>query len=259
MTASLSTKLLEVSAELITSAKKTVALTGAGISTPSGIPDFRSNSSGLWENFDPISVASLLSFRYQPEDFFKWVRPLVRNILSARPNPAHIALARLEDAGLLAGVITQNIDDLHRRAGSKHLYEIHGHLRQATCISCYRKVAAGDVLKNFADTGLVPYCELCGGLLKPDVVLIGEQLPHEIVSEAMKLLEDCDLIIVAGSSMRVTPACTFPIKPLDEGAHMVIINNDPTYLDERADVVFREDIAEVLPRLANEVLGYSTR
>lgn len=248
-------RLLELSAKLITSAKKTVALTGAGISTPSGIPDFRSRSSGLWEKIDPLTVASLSSFRYRPEDFFNWVRPLVKKILSAKPNPAHLALAKLEDAGLLAGVITQNIDDLHRQAGSKHLCEIHGHLREATCISCYCKVATQGYLENFADTGLIPLCELCGGLLKPDVVLYGEQLPHDVVAEAMNLLEDCDLIIIAGSSMQVTPACNFPLKPLNAGAHMVIINDNPTYLDERADVVFRDDVAEVLPRLVNEALG----
>ena len=255
MAGSVSSRLIELSIELLSSAKKTVALTGAGISTPSGIPDFRSRSTGLWEKFDPISVASIISFRYQPEVFFNWVRPLVEKILAATPNPAHIALAQLENAGLLAGVITQNIDDLHRKAGTKCLYEIHGHLRDATCVACYTKYPTHGHLEEFAREGTIPACEECGGLLKPDVVLFGEQLPYDVVADAQKLLEGCDLMIVAGSSLEVTPACTFPIRPLEQGAKLVIINNEPTYLDERAEVVFREDVADVLPSLVEGVLS----
>ncbi len=149
-----------------------------------------------------MQVASLTSFRYQPEGFFGWFRPLAERILLAEPNPAHLALARLEAAGRLAGVVTQNIDGLHRRAGSVCVFEIHGHLRTATCGSCYRQSATDGLLAEFARTGTPPLCRSCGGVLKPDVVLFGEQLPHRIVKQAERLLASSDLLLVAGSSSR---------------------------------------------------------
>lgn len=231
-----------------------VAITGAGISTPSGIPDFRSRDSGLWSKYDPMAVASLTAFRHDPESFFTWIRPLVESILNAQPNPAHLALAELEAEGYLKGVITQNIDGLHRRAGSRHLFEIHGHLRQATCISCYRTFSTERYLERFLESGAPPRCPHCGAMLKPDIILYGEQLPFEVVRGAMELLEGCDLLLIAGSSLEVTPAASMPMGPLNAGAKLMIINHDPTYLDKRADVIFHEDVAEILPRLVTEVL-----
>jgi NAD-dependent deacetylase len=241
-------------ADLLRSAKRAVALTGAGISTPSGIPDFRTPGSGLWERADPMQVASLTAFRYQPERFFAWVRPLARDILHAEPNAAHRALAALEQAGHLCGVVTQNIDDLHRRAGSQVVYEVHGHLRQVTCVSCFRRYPSGRLLAEFAESGEIPHCPECGGVLKPEVVLFGEQLPYLVVQDAKTLVESSDLILVAGSSLEVTPAAVFPVSALNAGASLIIINRQPTYLDPRADVVFHQDVAQVLPELAQEVL-----
>lgn len=229
-------------------------LTGAGISTPSGIPDFRSRDSGLWERYDPMSVASLLSFRYNPEDFFEWVSPLVRSIVEAQPNPAHTALAALEEHGYLHGIITQNIDDLHRRAGSKIVFEIHGHLREASCIACFKRHSTQEPMRQYLEEGIIPRCTGCGGILKPNIVLFGEQLPSEVVLAATKCLEQADLLLVAGSSLEVVPAATMPVSALNRGAHLIIINHDPTYLDERADVIFNQDVAEILPRIAEEVL-----
>lgn len=245
---------IQQAARLLRRASQAVALTGAGISTPSGIPDFRSSESGLWQRYDPMQVASLTAFRYNPERFFEWVRPLARQILTAEPNAAHRALAELESAGQLAGVVTQNIDDLHRRAGSRNVYEIHGHLRQATCVACYRRYPSGRLVATFARTGDIPLCHACGGVLKPDVVLFGEQLPYNTVEEARALLAESDLVLVVGSSLEVTPAAVFPVQALNRGARLLIVNRQPTYLDERADVIFRQDVAEVLPRLADEVL-----
>ncbi|MCJ7566692.1 MAG: NAD-dependent deacylase [Anaerolineales bacterium] len=245
---------IEKSAAVFRSARRVVALTGAGVSTRSGIPDFRSHDSGLWNKVDAMKVASLTSFRYQPKDFFKWVRPLVKTMIDAEPNPAHTALAKLEQAGFLHGIITQNIDDLHRKAGSKCVYEIHGHLREATCTSCYKKHNAEALINAFARTGALPYCDDCLGLLKPDIILFGEQLPTKIICEAQALIDKADLVVVAGSSMEVMPAASMPIPALNAGAKLIIINHDPTYLDLRADFVFHDDVADVLPMILQEVL-----
>ncbi len=204
-----------------------------------------------------MEVASLTSFRYRPERFFAWVRPLAKDILEAEPNAAHEALARLEHRGCLEGVITQNIDDLHRRAGSKNVFEIHGHLRLATCVRCYRRFPSAQLLASFAHTGEIPRCEACDGILKPQVVLFGEQLPYLVVQDAKKLIKRSDLILVAGSSLEVTPAAVFPVQALNAGARLIMVNRDPTYLDDRADVLFRGDVEYVLPALAREVLSGS--
>ncbi len=254
MSSSPDSDLIKRSAELLRDAHHAVALTGAGISTPSGIPDFRSHDSGLWRQYDPFDVASLAAFRHNPERVFEWVRPFVATIASAIPNAAHIALARLEAAHHLAGIITQNIDDLHGKAGSRVVYEIHGHLRQATCSSCFIKVEAKELIEHFIHENVIPRCSVCGGLLKPDIVLFGEQLPYQVVNAAEKLMEACDLVIVIGSSLEVTPAASMPIAALNRGAGLIIINHDPTYLDERANVVFHTDVVDVLPRIAEEVV-----
>jgi NAD-dependent deacetylase len=241
-------------AALVRAARRGVALTGAGISTPSGVPDFRSAGSGLWERVDPMEVASLTVFRHHPERFYAWIHPLADHILRSEPNPAHHALVRLERAGHLRGVVTQNIDDLHLRAGSRGVLEIHGHLREATCVRCYAVVSTLPYLEPFAATGVLPRCPGCGGVLKPNVVLFGEQLPHAVVQQALAWMRDCDLILVVGSSLEVTPAAAFPLEALNAGARLIIINRDPTYLDVRAACVLRDDVAEVLPRLVDEVL-----
>jgi NAD-dependent deacetylase len=245
---------IERAAELIRRAHSGVALTGAGISTPSGIPDFRSAGSGLWERFDPMDVASLSAFRYRPERFFEWVKPLAEKILLAEPNPAHTALAEMERAGLITAVVTQNIDDLHRKAGSKRVLEIHGHLRESTCIECFRRYPSGRMLRRFTESGEIPRCPACGGVLKPDAVLYGEQLPFQIVQEAKRLITESDLILIVGSSLEVTPAAVFPVQALNAGGRLVIVNQEPTYLDPRADVIFRQDAAVVMPKLLEEVL-----
>jgi len=242
-------------ADLIRRSRYLVALTGAGISTPSGIPDFRSEGSGLWTIYDPMEVASIWAFSRRPEAFFEWVRPLARRIREAQPNPAHYALARLEAAGILKALITQNIDDLHQKAGSRRVIEVHGHLREATCIRCYHKVAAAPYLEAFLQDGTIPRCPQCGGVLKPDIILFGEQLPVRAFMAAQQEARRADVFLVAGSSLEVAPAGDLPLLAKEHGARLVIINLSPTAADRYADVRIQGDVAEVLPQLVDAVLG----
>ena len=249
------TKNIRCAADIIRQSKEAIVLTGAGISTPSGIPDFRSTDSGLWEQYDPFEVASLSAFRYQPERFFKWMRPLAINMFDAIPNDAHIGLAKLEQSGYLKTIITQNIDSLHQRAGSKNVIEIHGSLKTLTCVSCFDQYNSDDFIDTYLNDGTIPHCPACNNVLKPDVVLMGEQLPITAWQKAQDASKKCDLMIVAGSSLEVIPVATLPMRVVDNGAHLIIINRSETYINVRADVVFLEDVAEIIPLIANEVLG----
>lgn len=242
---------IEQAAALIASSKYVIALTGAGISTSSGIPDFRSPGSGLWEKVNPMLVASSFSFRLQPQAFYEWARPLARKLLEAEPNPAHRALAELEEMGVLKAVITQNIDNLHQKAGSKRVLELHGNMRQATCLKCRKVVSTQGMIERFLEEGEVPNCQ-CGGLLKPNVVLIGEPLPRWVLLEAWGEAERCDLMLVVGSSLEIAPASEIPFVALRCGAKSIVVNYQPTPLDSQADVVIHEDVAEVLPQIIGE-------
>ncbi|NWG34497.1 MAG: NAD-dependent deacylase [Chloroflexi bacterium] len=245
---------LDDAAELIRRAERAVVLTGAGISTPSGIPDFRSEGTGLWSRDEPLEVASLNTFRTHPELFFRWFRPLAGQIFQAKPNAAHLALAELEAAGFSQTIVTQNIDMLHQKAGSKRVIEMHGTLRTLSCTQCYRKFESGVFVQRFIEEGTLPLCLNCGGILKPDVILFGEQLPQSALFEAQHAVRQCDLMVVAGSSLEVLPVAGLPMQAVDRGAHLIIINQSPTYINVRADVVLMEDVAVVLPDIARRVL-----
>ncbi len=236
--------------ELIKESRRAVALTGAGISTPSGIPDFRSPGSGLWEEYDLMAVASIEAFERRPQDFYNWIHPLAQLSLEAHPNPAHIALVVLEKHGPLQAVITQNIDMLHHRAGSEKVYEVHGHLRQATCMGCGLVIEAEALLHEFVVTREVPLCELCGSVMKPNVTLYGEMPPFSVLRGAEIWARTCDLMLVAGTSLEVVPVSDLPLMAKQLGARLVIVNLSETYADQLADVVIRGDVADVLPRLA---------
>lgn len=243
--------LVKQAIDYLKEASHAVALTGAGISTPSGIPDFRSHNSGLWDNADPLEVASIYGFNHNPQAFYDWIHPLTETILNAQPNPAHTALARLEQHGPLQALITQNIDMLHTQAGSQIVYEIHGHLRQATCQQCQHQVETADIFPTFLATKQVPHCPHChDGVLKPNIVLFGELLPMQVVRAAQREIKQCDLILVAGSSLTVAPACDLPQQAKLNRANLIIINYNETHLDYMADLVIRADVAEILPRLA---------
>ena len=244
---------IEDAAELIRKAKCAVVLTGAGLSTPSGIPDFRSEGTGLWSRDEPLEVASLTTFRTAPERFFHWFHPLASRILNAQPNAAHHALADLERSGRLQTIVTQNIDALHQKAGSQHVIEMHGTLRTLTCTNCFKKAEAGPFLQPYIETGKIPQCLSCNGILKPDVILFGEQLPQSAWYEAQRVSRQCDLMVVAGSSLEVLPVAGLPMQALDRGAHLIIINNTPTYLNGRADIVIQDDAAITIPEIAKRV------
>lgn len=256
--AELSAKTLQdirCAAEIIRKSKHTTVLTGAGISTPSGIPDFRSTKSGLWERYDPFEVASLNAFRYHPEKFYAWMRPLASKIHYAQPNPAHAGLARLEQAGLIETIITQNIDGLHQKAGSKNVIEVHGTLQSLTCVNCYKQHPARKFMDAYLKNGDIPHCTDCQGILKPDVVLFGEQLPIRSWLRAREASKKCDLMLVAGSSLEVLPVAGLPMRAIENGAHLILINQMETYIDVRADIVFYEDVADIIPILTVEATG----
>jgi NAD-dependent deacetylase len=248
---------IDQAAHLLHQAEYAVAFTGAGISTPSGIPDFRSANSGLWENVDPMAVASIFGFRANPKAFFDWVYPLAQVTLLAHPNPAHHALARLEQLGKLKGVITQNIDMLHQRSGTRTLYELHGHFDEATCTHCFAIYAGRPILERFLADHQVPRCPQCHGVLKPNVILFGEQLPVQVLRAAQDMAKRADLMFVIGSSLEVAPASDIPLLAKRRGAHLVMINREPTSADREASVIIHDDAAHALPEIVRRLEALS--
>ncbi|MCA9883953.1 MAG: NAD-dependent deacylase [Anaerolineae bacterium] len=239
---------------ILSSASNVVAFTGAGISTPSGIPDFRSPDSGMWEKADPFRVASITGFRRDPSAFFEWIRPLARLSINAKPNVAHYALLKLEQLGKLKSIITQNIDTLHTKAGSNPVHELHGQISSATCITCYKKFPATDLIRQFVETGHIPRCD-CErqSILKPNVILFGEQLPFETLQAAKKAVRACDVLFVIGSSLEVAPASEIPLLAKRNGAKVIIINLHATDFDGMADVVLKGDAADLVPNIVKQV------
>ena len=230
----------------------TVALTGAGVSTASGIPDFRSPG-GLWERYDP-SLFYIEVFHERPDYVWNLYAGLVRELWDKKPNPAHEALAKLEEAGYLAAVITQNIDGLHQKAGSRNVIEVHGNAYRARCVSCGSVYPISEALSMLAE-GRPPRCSRCGGLLKPDVVFFGEPLPRRAWMEAVRLASTSRVFLVAGSSLVVGPANMLPVYASRNGARLIIVNLTRTPLDGDADIVVRGRVEEVLPRIAELVIG----
>ncbi len=246
---------LTIAAELIKNSHHTVSLTGAGISTPSGIPDFRSPNVGLWTRYQPMDVASLTAFRHNPEQFYNWLHPLAIKMYSAQPNSAHIALVSLQKAGYISEIITQNIDGLHTRAGAENVLEVHGTLETMTCTNCYHQFPSARYIDDYINHCAIPYCQICGSILKPDVILYDEQLPVQTWKKAEAASKHCDLMLVVGTSLEVVPSAKLPMLAVECGARLIIINHAETYMDVRADVLIHEDVAEVMPKIADEVLN----
>lgn len=246
-------KKIKEAATLLKNAKHAVALTGAGISTPSGIPDFRSPGSGLWNRSDSMSIASIWGFIEYPQGFYDWMKPLAKKLVNAHPNPAHRALADLETMGMLRAVITQNIDNLHQKAGSKRVLEVHGHMREATCVRCFHMVPAIPLVEKFLTDGDVPTCEVCGGVMKPNVVLFGEMLPVRVMYEADLESKQCDVMLIIGSSLEVAPASDLPLIAKKNGASLIIVNKSSTLVDAQSTVVLRDDVATVLPLVVEAI------
>jgi NAD-dependent deacetylase len=202
-----------------------------------------------------MEVASLNTFRTAPERFFQWFRPLASQIFYAQPNPAHLAMEQMERAGCIQSIITQNIDALHQKAGSKNVIEMHGSMRTLTCTRCYHQVESAPYLLPFVEKGEIPRCPKCDSVLKPDVILFGEQLPQTAWLQAQRNVRNCDLMMVAGSSLEVLPVAGLPMQALDRGAHLIIVNNSPTYLNVRADVTILENVADIIPAIAERILN----
>lgn len=242
---------IRAAAALLKEARSVVVFSGAGISTPSGIPDFRSPHSGLWTNVDPMAVASMYGFRQNPEAFYNWIYPLARLTLAATPNAAHLAVAQLEKFCNFSAVITQNIDMLHSKAGSKTVYELHGHLREVTCIHCFTVYPAEPIITRYLEDRRVPHCPKCNSVLKPNVILFGEQLPIQQLLAAQEAARKADVIVIVGSSLEVAPASDIPLLTRRYGGKIIIINLETTPIDSLAELVFHTDAAETLPQLVS--------
>ncbi len=228
-------------AELIRESRCTVALTGAGISVPSGIPDFRTPGKGLWEKVDPMEVAHIDAFRGDPARFWGFYRPRLHSLGGIEPNGAHAALAELERRGLLEAVITQNIDMLHAKAGSERVIEVHGSIRTGTCQECRTEFSLEEVDELFDEDG-VAICSACRGHVKPDVVLFGEFLPADAMAVAEALASRAELMLCIGSSFEVYPVAGLPTVTLGRGGRIAVITQGPTPFDPDAAVRMDGDV-----------------
>jgi NAD-dependent deacetylase len=240
-----STLLVERLAELIQSRQPCVVLTGAGISTESGIPDFRSPT-GIWAEVDPMEYASLRAFRADPEKVWSFYAKRIDMLTGAEPNEGHRAIAELERRGLVSAVITQNIDLLHTRAGSHDVVEVHGSIRTASCLECGRVYPLDESMLP------VPHCE-CGGVLKPDVVFFGELLPPAAIDRAYELARSAALMLVVGSALEVFPVAELPLETLSSGGLLAILNRGKTPLDARAELKIDGSAGETLSAVLAEV------
>jgi len=233
-------------AALIREAGSVVALTGAGISVPSGIPDFRSPGTGLWEKVDPMEVAHIDVFRRDPDRFWTFYGNRFATLDDKRPNAAHEAIAELERRGLIRGVITQNIDRLHRKAGSQRIVEVHGSIESSVCPACGAHEGIDRVLEKLQAGISTPRCDACETPLKPDVVLFGEFLPEQAMSDAYALAREADLMLAIGSSLEVYPVASLPGVTLEAGGRLALITQGPTPYDSAADVKLSGDVVDEL-------------
>ena len=235
-------------ADLIVTAKRVVVFTGAGISTESGIPDFRSPG-GIWERFDPDDF-TYQKFVSHPEARRKQWQLLGEGNLTtkAKPNPAHYAITELYKLGKLDCVITQNVDNLHRKAGvpDDKVFELHGNMQWAVCLSCHRRYPLAEIKCRLDAGEEIPDCEACHGILKPDTVLFGEALPAKVLEEASHRARNCDLFIVIGSTLVIYPAAYMPIYAVESGARLIIINLSPTPMDEKATILIKGKAGETM-------------
>jgi NAD-dependent deacetylase len=236
-------------ASLVREADSVVALTGAGISVPSGIPDFRSPGTGLWEKVDPMEVAHISVFRADPQRFWHFYGDRFATLGAKEPNAAHAALVALEEQGVLDAVVTQNIDQLHRRAGTKDLIEVHGSIATSSCLVCRGSVDLEEArARVMSSADGVPYCD-CGEPLKPDVVLFGEMLPEDAMQRAFDLAGNADLLLCVGSSLEVYPVAGLPEVTLAAGGKVAIVTQGPTPYDSAAEVKLDGDVVEELEAL----------
>lgn len=243
-------------ARWLSESRETVIFTGAGISTESGLADFRSPG-GIWDRFDPneLSYPRFVSNPVSRRTYWKFYRENWKVSRDAEPNRAHYAVAKLEQLGKLSAVVTQNIDGLHQKAGNspEKVFELHGNMWEVRCLSCNDLYSWEEIFKLLEEGKEVYNCKLCGGLLKPATVSFGQSLPEEALREAQRLSGRCDLFICIGSSLVVYPAAYLPEKAKNAGAKLVIINREPTPLDQIADMVFRGEAGDVMSQVVKTV------
>jgi NAD-dependent deacetylase len=233
-------------AELLAGSSSAVVLTGAGVSVPSGIPDFRTPGTGLWEKVDPMEVAHIDVFRRDPDRFWHFYGNRFATLDDKRPNAAHEAIAELERRGLIRGLITQNIDRLHRKAGSERIVEVHGSIEASVCLACGAREGIARVLEKLEAGMATPRCDACETPLKPDVVLFGEFLPEQAMSDAYALAREADLMLAIGSSLEVYPVASLPGVTLEAGGRLALITQGPTPYDSAAEVKLSGDVVDEL-------------
>jgi NAD-dependent deacetylase len=233
-------------AEMLREARSALVLTGAGVSVPSGIPDFRSPGTGIWEKVNPMEVAHIDAFRRQPDRFWHFYGERFASLVDKQPNAAHEAIAELERRGVIRGVVTQNVDRLHRRAGSRNVIEVHGSIEWSVCPECGGRTSLERVLEIIGAHPGAPECPACIAPLKPDVVLFGEMLPEVAISDAYALAAEADLIVCVGSSLEVFPVASLPGVTRDGGGRIALITQGPTPYDGDAELKLTGDVVDEL-------------
>jgi NAD-dependent deacetylase len=226
-----------------------VVLTGAGVSTESGVPDFRS-AGGIWSRYDPLDVASIEAFERDPARVWEFYGRRLELLADVAPNAGHHALAELEQAGFVRAVITQNVDGLHARAGSQEVIEVHGSASRARCVGCGRVVSREEVRALLP----LPRCDVCGSVLKPDVVLFGELLPEEPIDRATTLAREAGVLLIVGSSLQVWPVAGLPEETLRHGGRLAVVNREPTPYDLQAEVVVHDSAGVALSALRDTLV-----
>lgn len=255
MERALATSKTDELAGLISEAERVVVLTGAGISVPSGIPDFRSPGTGMWEGVDPMEVAHIDAWRRDPDRFWSFYGQRFASLVDKRHNRAHEVVAELERDGRVEAVITQNIDRLHRSAGSERLLEVHGSIEWSVCPQCRGRTGIEEVVALLDGGDGAPECPACIAPLKPDVVLFGEMLPADVLAEAEQLALAADLMICIGSSLTVHPAAGLPQLTLRSGGKVAIVTESATPLDDQAAVKLTGDVVAELDAVAAALRG----
>ena len=244
---------IKKAAELLTNSKNSIVLTGAGISTESGIPDFRGEG-GIWDKYKPEIYGDIESFLKDPSKFWKMAEDIAPTLFNAEANPGHFALAELEKMKIIKAIITQNVDELHQKAGAVIVYEVHGNINRFTCLGCrasYNKDQVLNKLKRRKRSS--PLCDYCGMPLKPSVVLFGEDLPKFEKYMSVDLAKKADVMLIAGSSLTVAPICDLPVYTLSGGGKLIIVNDQPTHLDDKAEIVLNNKTGTILPLIVEEI------
>lgn len=235
--------------QMVREARRILVFSGAGLSTESGIPDFRSPG-GVWEKYDPSDFyyQKFVASEESRVKYWRMSREFYGGMRDALPNPAHLAVKRIEDTGKLLAIVTQNVDHLHHKAGNspEKIIEIHGTAFTVSCLSCGRQYTRDAVEERLASGVKVPYCDDCSGILKPDTISFGQAMPEDKMMRALEHARTCDLCIVLGSSLVVYPAASVPVQAARSGARLMIINREPTPMDEQADLVIRESVSKAL-------------